>query len=188
MTAAGPPVEVLTRRLLETPGEFLAPTTVVPALVADLLALHGAVSLDQAAGALLRPLESPEARNWLGCVAVSSWLLADPTLVAPGSGERAWVFLTGDDLRELASLVPAPALVSEPDRREELARRALAALELVPAGETEAEAADRLTTLDSSERARVVAATREAEVRAEAVREAMHAKAAAEAAAKASRE
>ena len=70
----------------------------------------------------------------------------------------------------------------------ELARRCVHALGLVPAGETQAQAVDRLNTLDSAERARVVAATLEAERRAEEVRQAMHAKAAAEAAAKASRE
>jgi hypothetical protein len=88
----------------------------------------------------------------------------------------------------MADFVPARDLVTDPDRREELARRCLRALGLLPGGETAAQAADRLGTLDSVERARVIAATRDAELRAAEVRKAMQAQAAAEAAAKASRE
>jgi hypothetical protein len=118
-------------------------------------------------------------------VAVGAWLLADPALRPSPAG--AWGLLT-DELRRVAEHVSAEALVDDPDHREELARRALRALDLVPAGETEAQAADRLSALDSVERARVLEATRAAEERAAEVRAAMHAKAAAEAAAKASRE
>ena len=56
------------------------------------------------------------------------------------------------------------------------------------AGETLAQATDRLLTLDSGERYRVVAATHSAKERAAAVRAAMQSRAAEEAAAKASRE
>lgn len=128
-----------------------------------------------------------ETANWLRCVLIASWVLADPALVAAGRHEQVAGLLTGG-LQELAATVASATLVTDADRREELARRCVAALGLTPAGETEAQALDRLNTLDSAERARVLAATREAEQRAEEVRRAMHAKAAAEAAAKASRE
>ena len=79
---------------------------------------------------------------------------------------------------------PAPQLVSDPDRREELARLCLRALGLLPAGETAAQAQDRLTTLSTAERQRVIREAREAERRAQKIREAMVKKAAEEAAAK----
>jgi hypothetical protein len=120
-------------------------------------------------------------------VLVAAGVLADPSLTRLGRRDAVAAFLASG-LQELAATVPSATLVADPDRREELARRCVAALGVVPAGETVAQATDRLNTLDSAERARVLAATREAERRAEEVRQAMHAKAAAEAAAKASRE
>ena len=177
MSAPGPPIEALTRRLIDTPGDFLADPgdVAVPAVVGDLFGAP--LAADQVA-----ELRAGE-RTWLRCVLVASWLLAG----LPADPPAAWRFMA-EDLRVLSGHVPADALVDDPDHREELARRALRALDLLPAGETEAQAADRLSALDSVERARVLEATRAAERRAAEVRAAMHAQAAAEAAAKASRE
>jgi hypothetical protein len=75
-------------------------------------------------------------------------------------------------------------MVGDPDRREELVRVCLAELGLRPRGETVAQAMDRLNTLDSVERKRVVDQTREAEARARQIREAMARRAAQEAAAR----
>ncbi|MBP7601669.1 MAG: hypothetical protein KA750_09995, partial [Thermoflexales bacterium] len=61
-------------------------------------------------------------------------------------------------------------------------------LALRPAGESVAQAQDRLATLNTAERQRVIQAARAAEERARAVREAMARKAAEEAAAKYNRE
>ncbi len=77
---------------------------------------------------------------------------------------------------------------SDPDRREELSRLCLRALNLRPAGETAAQAQDRLTTLNTVERQHVIAAARAAEERARQIREAMAKQAAEEAADKWSRE
>jgi len=192
--AAGPRVEALTRRLRDTPGDFLAVpfgdqrgTVSVAAVVSDLLMAHGGPSLDATTAQPFRPAQSPTTRNELSCVLVASWLLADPWFIARGAKDDLYRFLaTG--LQPLAAHVPAARLVADAARREELARLVLAAFDLLPEGETAAQAADRLTTLDSVERARVVAAAADAERRAAAVRQAMHDKAAAEAAAKASRE
>ena len=63
--------------------------------------------------------------------------------------------------------------VTDPDRREELARVTLRALSLTPAGETAAQAADRLSTVDSVRRHEVLLAAKAAEERAAAVRKAM---------------
>lgn len=194
---SGPPVARLTRRLLDTPPDFLAEPGVVTvaAVVSDLFVGWGAAPLDEAQAELFRPPEHPVGRNWLRCVLITTWVLADPWFATAGPGgtppvAAAWLLLTrGErDLTALAAVVPSASLVTDEDRREELARRVLAALGLVPEGETAAGAADRLGTLDSVERVRVIAATREAEERAAAVRKAMHEKAAAEAAAKVSRE
>jgi hypothetical protein len=200
---SAPTVEALTRRLIDAPRDILAEPlgapngqVDVPAVVSDVIRLHGGTGLDTVTAAPFRPAPAPtaadaaaaaEITNWLRCVLVASWVLADPALVAEGRPTEVAGLLTSG-LQELAATVPSATLVSDPDRREELARRCLAGLGLTPAGETEAQALDRLNTLDSAERARVLAATREAEQRAEEVRQAMHAKAAAEAAAKASRE
>jgi len=97
------------------------------------------------------------------------------------------VFLT-DGLTELSRYVKPGYLVNDPEGREELARRYLAALDLVPEGETAAQAADRLTALDSVERARLIGATRESQKRARELREAMARREAEEAASKMTRE
>jgi hypothetical protein len=121
-------------------------------------------------------------------VLVACWLLHDPWFRAQRNlGQPAVDFLTGG-LSPVAKLTQAPQFVSDADRREELARLALHHLGLRPAGETEAQAADRLSTLDTVERERVQRAARQAEERARAIREAMAKKAAEEAAAQYSRE
>ena len=101
--------------------------------------------------------------------------------------EAVRAFLT-QEIAALAPLAWADQWVADPERREELSRLALHALDLRPAGESLAQAQDRLNTVSSAERARVIAAARAAEARAQAVREAMAKKAAEEAAAKVARE
>ena len=76
----------------------------------------------------------------------------------------------------------------DPERREELARVTLAAFELRPAGESLAQAQDRLQAISGAERKRLIEAVQAAEKRAREVREALLAKAAAEAADKDTRE
>lgn len=91
-------------------------------------------------------------------------------------------------MEELAALVSADVFVTDPDRREELVRLCLAALGLRPEAESEAQALDRLTTLSSVKREKVIRATKEHLERARQLREAMRRKEAEEAAAKATRE
>jgi hypothetical protein len=89
---------------------------------------------------------------------------------------------------ELALHVAADKFVANVERREELARFCLARLGFRPAGETRAQAEDRLSSLSAAERARVLQASRQAEARARAVREALARKAAEESADKYTRE
>ena len=184
-----PSIAALTSRLAETPADFLRADVAVAALVSDLLVAHRGLPLTVAAAEAFQRSNWSDGgeRNALLCVSVAVWLLYHSDLLGVGDADRVQQCLI-EIQRDLAEHVRAGDLLSDPDRREELARRVLHSLGLVPDGETAEQAADRLTTLDSGERARVLAATRQAERRAAEVREAMHAKAAAEAAAKASRE
>lgn len=192
MKAPGPAIEQLTRRLAACPAEFLAAPEIggrgdvrVGAVVSDLVRDLGG-----------RPLTPEEARGLeqgsgvrrLRLILVAAWLLHDEWFRGrPGFAGAARGFLERG-LDELAGIVAPERFVSDADRREELARLALAALGLRPAGESAAQAEDRLRTLDSAERRRVIAAAQEAEKRAREVREAMNRKAAQEAAASYGRE
>jgi hypothetical protein len=198
MDQEGPPLELLTRRLAECPAEFLAEPRIgvigqvrVAAVVADLLRDLGGPLLNLARAEIFQPrhaLPGRGQRNWLALVLVAAWLLGDPWFQERQRfGAAALGFLT-TELNELERLNPAGKFVSDPDRREELARLGLSRLGLRPAGETAAQAADRLTTISTTERQRVLEASRKAEERARAIREAMAKKAAEEAAAQSSRE
>jgi hypothetical protein len=127
-------------------------------------------------------------RNRLGIVLVICWLLDDPWFKKAGITLEPLLALLDEGARELARHTTPARLVADPDRREELARFALARLGYRPAGETIAQAEDRLTTLSASERARVLSASRAAEERARAIREALARKAAEESADKYTRE
>lgn len=209
----GPPIEVLIRRLIDTPTEFLAEplfarrkkavggsSVDVAAVVSDTFVALGGHPLKVDEARVFRPRKSARARNWLRCVLIGSWLVAhfdpspDPSSdTNPGRNTGSpnlasvEVFLT-HRLSELSDLVDAARLVDDAERREELARLLLRDLSLLPAGETQAQADDRLATLDSVNRKRVMDQARSAELRAAEVRRALESKRAAEAAAKASRE
>jgi hypothetical protein len=215
MKNEGPLLETLTRRLAECPAEFLYEprlgkegTVRVAAVVADLLCSLGAPDLQGATlGAAVeaqgvpgpargaagkRPdAASPDPaqhRNRLQMVLIGAWLLHDPWFRSGGQLAPAAYRFLAQDLAELAGLVNAGRLVSDPDRREELARLCLKTLGLRPAGETPAQAQDRLQTLSTLERQRVIREAQAAEVRMREIREAMKKKAAEEAAAKFRRE
>src|SRR4029078_13283764 len=124
----------------------------------------------------------------LGMILLACWLLGDPWFQQQQKFDGETLTLLTGGLNEMGRLIPPANLISDADRREELARFCLKQLGLRPAGESEAQAEDRLTTLSSAERQRVVRAARQAEERARAIREEMARKAAEEAADKATRE
>ena len=192
--ADGPDIAALTHRLAGCPRPFLtaprigkAGTVSVAAVVSDLIRDVTGAPPDQAA---LTPFikATPDDANWLQTVLVASWLLHDDAFgdLADFSGLALKLFREG--LRPLSGVVPAERLVTDPDRREELARLCVQALCKVPAGESPEAAEDRLTALDSVERHRVMEAARAAEAHARKVREAMEKRKAKEAAAKVMRE
>jgi hypothetical protein len=190
MTHEGPQLESLTHRLAECPPEFLLPPRTngpgqldVPALVADhFRAIDRAAPPYEHLAPFINVKPDQAAINRLRLVAIATWLLRDAWFLArPDLAAKTWeLFVTGLD--DLAKAVRPDQVVSDPDRREEFTRLCLARLDLRPQGESIAQAADRLTTLDSSERERVIRQTREAESRAREIRERL-AREAAEAAA-----
>jgi hypothetical protein len=195
MDREGPLLETLTRRLAECPAEFLAEPRIgragavnVAAVVSDLLRDLGGTPLTAEQASLFQSKNPKGDRNRLRLVLVTCWLLHDPWFrEQQGMADLAHTFL-GWGLLELSGLTPAPRFVADPDRREELARLCLKELGLRPAGETVAQAQDRLATLNTAERQRVIAAARAAEERAREIRRKMAEEAAREAEMKTMRE
>lgn len=197
MTATGPNLHTLLHRLAETPTDFIvgpaatqgaspAPE-VTAALVNDLLTRLG----QPLAAATLKRFCADGAsgtENRLALVRVVVWLLADEWFRQAPLAPEAVLQLLDPNVAELANDARTAKYVGDPDRREELVRMTLARLGLRPQGESEAQATDRLSAISSSERRRLLAASRETERRARAIREALVRKQAEESADKWTRE
>ena len=192
MTHEGPALESLLHRLAETPDDFLEEPRIVTsgkiqvaAVIHDLLiALGKPVPL-----ADLAPFQSKDAaqdRNRLSISLLLAWLFFDPWFFQ--QKDQPLLQALQETASELAPFVNSRRFVEDPDRREELARFALARLDLRPFGESIAQAQDRLTTISTAERNRVVKAARAAEERARAIRAELARKAAEESADKYTRE
>lgn len=190
MTREGPQLESLLRRLVDTPAEFLAEPQIgnrgevdVAAVVWDVLRDLGGAPPGAGDLSAFRPrgLRAKSRRNELRLVLLGCWLLADDWFRGQQEAAAARAFLD-ETLKALAAHIQADRLLNDPDRREEFVRRMLADLNLRPRGESDAQAADRLQTLDTAERSRVLKDAAEAERRAREIREAMARKAAQDAA------
>ena len=193
METEGPPLEVLLRRLVEVPEDFLQPPRigqegdiVVAALVHD-LAEHFGIELSTARLAVFEANDVHDQARLI-IASILCWLLHGEWLAPHRPTAMALIELLDSTARQLAEHAPALKYVRDPERREELARLALAAFGLRPAGESLAQAQDRLASVAAFERSRVLRASRAAEERARAVREALAKKAAEEAADKWTRE
>jgi hypothetical protein len=194
MQAEGPLLEALTRRLAETPQDFLAEPRIggagrvyVAAVVGDLIRGLGG-NVDVAALSALEGKDAKIDRNRLSVTLLLCWLLADDWFRQNKLAAQALLDLISHGSAQLSAQVASRKFVTDPDRREELARFSLARLGFRPAGESVAQSQDRLTSLSSAERARVLQASRAAEARARAIREALARKAAQESADKMTRE
>jgi hypothetical protein len=194
MNREGPQLESLTRRLTETPTEFLAEPCVgktgavhVDAVVADLVRSMGGTPSGQKLAAFTGQ-DARRDRNRLSTALLLSWLMADEWFQREKLKPDAVLAMLLEVSGELAGQTASGSFITNPDRREEIVRVALARLNYRPAGETLAQAQDRLTSLSASERQRVIAAARQAEERARAIREALRRKAAEESADKYTRE
>jgi hypothetical protein len=184
----------LMRRISETPLEFLEEprlgqhgTVAVSAVVGDLCRSYGCDPGSAALDAFA--IGTPKSdRNRLRVSLLLTWVLAESCFRALDLRGAPLLPLLLQGASELSEHVPVEKLLSDPERREELARFCLARLGFRPQGETRAQAEDRLTSLSAAERARVLRASRDAEARARAVREALARKAAEESADKYTRE
>ncbi len=194
MKTEGPSLESLIHRITETPEDFLAEPMigsngriVVSAVVHDLLEKIGATT-DGHRLATLAESDSRLDRNRLAVILLLCWLLADDWVSQLKPDRESILSLLDETAAQLATQSASKKFLNDPDRREELARTALARLDCRPAGESIAQAQDRLMSLSSVERERVLRASREAEQRSRAIRAALAKKAADESADKWTRE
>ena len=185
MQLEGPPLELLLKRLSDCPPEFLETCTSrqgdqqLTAILADHFRHYGPQvwSAERARSWRQMLAKFPEhhqaPRHW-GLLAIAIWLIHDDWFLERAElFELGWTWLLCEELGQLSLLIKPTTFIDDPDRREELARLCLAAHGLRPAEESLLQARDRLSTLDSVERQRVLQATAAAERRAREVREAM---------------
>ena len=194
MDSEGPPLEQLIHHIAETPEDFLAAprigaggVVVVAAVISDLARTF---HIDLPPGELAR-FDGKEPKRDAARLSVAlllCWALRSEGLAGRGLKRVAFLELLGDTAAALSLHASPQTYVQDPDRREELARLALAAFGLRPAGESKAQASDRLAGISGVERARVLKASRAAEERARAIRDALARKAAEESADKWTRE
>lgn len=191
MKKQGPNIAHLTHRLADCPAElYLAPiqsegkrknaeAICLQAVIADHLRDIGVESPEvQVLATQLTRLRAEHTR----LIAITIWLLRDEWLIKLPDLISLTPNLLTVGIEDLSEAIKPETTVTDPDRREELARVCLELLGYRPEGETINQARDRLNTLDSAERVRVIKRTRAAEVRARKIREAMARKAAQEAA------
>ncbi|GAB3507812.1 hypothetical protein [Pseudoxanthomonas daejeonensis] len=190
----GPSLDTLLRRLLDTPPDFLDPPwrggagqLHVAAVVNDVFVARGLRPAPSLLATLSGNLSGVDS-NQMTLAAVIAWMMADESWDSFKTEADTWTALFVEAAPALAASAPADRFVFDPERREELARIVVARLGLLPDGETQAQAADRLARVSGVERRRLLEASRTAEARARAIREALAKKAAEESADKWTRE
>jgi hypothetical protein len=200
MKNPGPLLEALIDRLIAIPEEFpggraksadSGEKTNLPALINDLLIDNGGTPLsDDEISLYFTDKKKSENNLHHDLVSILCYIFEDEFFTEKQSeAELIKSFLLSPGLIELSKTVKsADEFINDPERREEICRMALNALNYFPLGETEKNAEDRLLTLDSVERKKILAKTSEARERAKQLREAMMRKEAEEAASKMSRE
>lgn len=164
-----PDVERLSARLAELPAVFTSPfgagveTGIEPAAVlSDLFRERASALPPREAIAGLVKAKGKGAKQRVELALIASWVLHDPSFA--GLDADALLGLLGERLPALAELVVPRLFVEDPERREELVRLCIDALGLLPAGETRAQAEDRLASLDSLRRHELLRAAREREL------------------------
>jgi hypothetical protein len=194
MKPAALPLEVLLQRISLADASILGEPKLattgwmpVDAVVADFLDQRQ-LMVDAAALMAFSSSQPATARNRLQITLLLLWLLDAEALRQNQTSASQLMTLLLEVPAELAQYTTALSIVSDVERREELARLTLSRLKLLPAGETELQAQDRLNALSSAERARLMALNRAAEARARELHAAMVRRAAEEAADKMGRE
>src|SRR4051794_5535728 len=139
MENEGPVLETLTRRLSETPPEFLAEPRIgkngavnVAAVVNDTLMALGQNGLTGNDAGVFQSKDAKQDRNRLQVALIGAWLLYDEWFrLHPEHNAHAFDFFK-DEVAALSAVTNAQKFISDPDRREELARVALSGLGLRP--------------------------------------------------------
>ena len=192
MEKIGPPLEVLIRRLSETPEQFYVETKTDSSsflkaivLVVDLLNKFG-ISANNKIIQDFRPYFKDKNHRILAMACV--WLLYDDSLSKISFTEAQIKNLLIEALDELSKLGKTEKFISNQERREELVRIVLSRLNYRPKGESIAQAKDRLSSLSIVERKHLFEEIKIAEKRAKEIREAIAKKAAEDSADKSSRE
>ncbi|MBU6238381.1 MAG: hypothetical protein KGQ51_11170 [Planctomycetes bacterium] len=183
MNNEGPSLAAMTHRLAECPEEFLSicddvsGSTCVIALLTDFFRRFDdhPMRIDDPFIAKLGSTKfTANHQRHLGLLSLAVWLFYDPWFSDRKEfAVSMWNLLTGDNFQSISGLLKPRTVLSNPDRREELVRVCLSGLDLRPAGESIPQATDRLMSLNSIERERILKETAAAEKRAREVREAM---------------
>jgi len=178
-----PAIQELTRHLAECPPIFLAEPTqpngqgevCVQAVVADLCRELGRPVIPELKLKKFRYSSSAaikNERNRLRTILVGCWLASHPGLQEHLTADRLFGWLESG-LDALSTLVRAESLVQDPDRREELSRVLMAVAGVLPRGESQKMAENKLDALNTVKRDEVVRQAQLAQERARLLREEM---------------
>lgn len=187
MTIEGPAISQLHHRMTAAPKELFEPDNQqhLPALVHDLVYRY---QQDFSAEVLAPFRDSAVRCPWYSTCYLLLYFYADKSFAQLNIPPKKLLQSLQEKAKELYSSGKNTVYIEDVDRREEFIRVALAAVDLRPQGETQIQADDRLMTVSSFERKRVMEAAKAAEERAVQIREALAKQAALEAANKMSRE
>jgi len=201
MMCDGPVLQDLMQRISKIPDTFFLPIAEsiystskseeinIPAVISDLIFdLSGEIpSVYSLSDFMLKHNEDNS--NFLRLITICVYLFSDAWFSkAGGYANGVFKFLRNRQIQRLAEIINYKEFINDMERREELVRLCLDSLNLFPQGENRVIAKDRLTTLDSIERKRIIEKSRKAQERSRQLREAMARKKAQEAASKMSRE
>ena len=196
----GPELFYLLQRLQSCPNEFLLSPILLSqpknykgeiqtaSVVNDLLLDLGLSEDPKIIFNTLQLKHSAENANYLQLVLITSYLIGDNWFLQSRKYGLKAKELFLNKLKPLALLVEAKQFVLDSERREELVRFCLKELNLKPNGESETHANDRLTTINSIERQKLIEESKAAQKRAQELREAIARQEAEEAASKWNRE
>lgn len=199
----GPSLVSLTQRLFQMPKEFLfSPilkipsnrknlkhTIYIPAIYSDLCYFIWNEFPKAEELKFLQVSSTSSDLNLLSIYSITIYLLHYPFFKnKPFLKEKVWL-LFSEKLPSYKNIIKAEKFILDAEKREELSRFVLYHLGYIPLLETERYALERLTSLDSIERIKLVEATRKAQIaREEAIREAIRRREAEEAASRMSGE
>lgn len=202
----GPDLFYLMQKIQNIPKEFsLDPVLLnspksykgkvhVDAVLSDLFCELGAGNVNFGLVDIYRIDYSDANKNYLLCVLLACHVYYDPWFFthSKNNGSAGVIksikeFLD-KTLPALAKHVQSSQFIYDIERREEFVRVCLNALNLRPKGESDSVAKDRLNTVDTIERLKVIEQSRQAQKRAQELREAIARREAEEAASKWGRE